>query len=365
MLQSSSIQAGRLSILGDQDKKGDNNDDLMRDNSDASVTMMHDSADTSAYVDNEDRDVPKHDRESINLSISRNENEISIESVHVAESMGLDLSGRMATNYSDNKILPQVATGGIDLASAQIDESINFGETTIRKRKATRQSSAKKRRKIFMDGDDTELSNDHIRSMLADTKDIVKQTLFDPLKFEDKVDDEDRVLFNISDGSQALFVRPALGDDGHLAPKLLELWFLNTSTVLGETFPYELHSENDISDTKNTADETITRSSPATQTTGEEKEELEIENTRHYDSEENMVSLLKDNNQEIVLQQMEKQNKEADDSGNENTDYHFAMQDNVDDNNVFVFDDNNVLDQDDQVRIDKENDEDCKSKWKE
>ena len=39
---------------------------------------------------------------------------------------------------------------------------------------------------------------------------------------------------------EQLFTRPALGDDGQLAPKLLELWANNTSAVLGKPCPYEL-----------------------------------------------------------------------------------------------------------------------------
>ena len=91
----------------------------------------------------------------------------------------------------------------------------------------------KKRRKIVIDNNMTELSSDHIKSMLRDTSDIVMQNRFHIGDFEGAEEDEDfttgkmNQLFD-SVPMERLLARPCLGDDGGLAPELLALWGRNT-----------------------------------------------------------------------------------------------------------------------------------------
>lgn len=112
----------------------------------------------------------------------------------------------------------------------------------------------KKRRKIVIDNNATELTSDHMKAMLRDTSDILLQNVPHLAAWpgEDAVE-EDGVggyggicpaLQRLS--TERLLARPCIGDDGGLAPELLALWSRNTSKITGKPgtqLPFRMRGE--------------------------------------------------------------------------------------------------------------------------
>ena len=138
----------------------------------------------------------------------------------------------------------------------------------------------RKRRKITTDDGRTELSSDHIRTMIADTSDICRSadllhpaTWTDPQPFNSsssnnvlRNNENDAVFYDYSNmdrqcnrncsllwntitPQESLFCRPALGDDGHSSSNILDLWSRNCAPVLNRPFPYELVITEDEDET--------------------------------------------------------------------------------------------------------------------
>jgi hypothetical protein len=174
-------------------------------------------------------------RESLNLSLSRDD------STATANAGGA------------------VSVGGLDISNATADTTNNTNTTTKRKRSVT--TKTRKRRKVVIDNEHTELSNQHIKNMLADTSDIVQQNRLHPSTwiptghnnghddnnyFETMAhtrSDKELLLRHLP--YERLFCRPAVGDDGQLAPALLDLWAKNTAPVLGKPFPYRMREQEE------------------------------------------------------------------------------------------------------------------------
>ena len=99
----------------------------------------------------------------------------------------------------------------------------------------------KKRRKIVIDNNQTELTSEHMKSMLRDTSDIVQQDVPHLAAWprEDTEDEEAGIMNGICPALQKLpterlLARPCIGDDGGLAPELLALWGRNMCKITGK-----------------------------------------------------------------------------------------------------------------------------------
>ncbi|KAL7540214.1 hypothetical protein ACHAXR_009950 [Thalassiosira sp. AJA248-18] len=101
----------------------------------------------------------------------------------------------------------------------------------------------KKRRKIVIDNNATELTSDQMKSMLRDTSDIVLRNVPHLAAWpRDDAEDEDAAgggyggicpaLQKLS--TERLLARPCIGDDGGLAPELLALWGRNMCKITGK-----------------------------------------------------------------------------------------------------------------------------------
>lgn len=124
-----------------------------------------------------------------------------------------------------------------DLGSLEIsglDEEEGSEGQKKRKGKETGPKRMKKRRKIIIDNNMTELSGEHMKSMLRDTSDIIMQNRFNIADMpEEEEEEEDYTMGKINRlletvPMERLLARPCLGDDGDLAPELLALWGRNT-----------------------------------------------------------------------------------------------------------------------------------------
>jgi len=147
--------------------------------------------------------------------------------------------------------------GGLD-ADLE-DELITPKKVTPRKRReSTGPKRRRKRRRVAIDNDMTELSSEHIKNMLRDTGDIVMEHRVHPADYVVDAEDDNAVSYvqrpwklrrgeatsAISSLSyERLLARPNIADDGALAPQLLNLWIRNASRLEGKSFPFEMRGE--------------------------------------------------------------------------------------------------------------------------
>lgn len=140
-----------------------------------------------------------------------------------------------------------------DLGSLEISR-MDEEESEAPKKKRTREvgpKRMKKRRKIVIDNNMTELSSDHMKTMLRDTSDIVMQNMAHIADLPTNADDDNlgfnrlnSILQNVP--VERLLARPCIGDDGGLAPELLELWGRNTVKISGKagtTLPFRMRGK--------------------------------------------------------------------------------------------------------------------------
>jgi len=101
----------------------------------------------------------------------------------------------------------------------------------------------RKRRKVIIDNDSTELNNEQIRSMLADTSDIVKRMPHpaDP----EEASDEHKGPAASSHEDLFVLTRPFLADKGRLHPDLVTLWEDNFYRALDRPCPFERMEETE------------------------------------------------------------------------------------------------------------------------
>jgi len=143
------------------------------------------------------------------------------------------------------------------LANYSRDDSTRAGLASVdglddendggRRRKKSQAGRRKKRRKVSID-DRTELKSKDMKNSIDDTSDIVLNNILKPSAW---VPGQKAVSFEASDQEllmkhlpyDKLFTRPTVGDDGELAPVLLELWARNTRPVIGKKFPYKLQED--------------------------------------------------------------------------------------------------------------------------
>lgn len=144
-------------------------------------------------------------------------------------------------------------TGGLSVGGLDVSNDTAIASPPNRRKRASAvgPKRMRKRRKVVIDNENTELSNQHIKNMLADTSDIVRRRMHPSAWIPGQEasthtrSDKDLLFAYLS--YEKLFTRPALGDDGQLAPELLELWGRNTAPILGKPFPYQMRQDTDES----------------------------------------------------------------------------------------------------------------------
>ena len=165
-----------------------------------------------------------------------------------------DLSLVSAT--PDNK-RTSLNISGLDVVAGDNNEGENHASTN---RAIDEPRRRRRKRRIEIDNDKTELSSDHIKAMLRDTSDIVRQNRTHPA---DYVPQDDEVNgFDLIDPRpwkkprgpyyeevaslpyERLLARPNIADNGALAPELLALWDRNSSRLRGEALPFRMRGES-------------------------------------------------------------------------------------------------------------------------
>lgn len=172
---------------------------------------------------------------------------LSVASTKDDESASLD---RRRSNLADLEI------SGLEDGSSKADSSAASTASEKSQKKRTRNvgpKRMKKRRKIIIDNNSTELTSDHMKAMLRDTSDIVLQNIHHLAAWpREDVEDETEAYFGgICPALQRLpaerlLARPCIGDDGGLAPELLAMWGRNMCKITGKAgtqLPFRMRGE--------------------------------------------------------------------------------------------------------------------------
>lgn len=191
-----------------------------------------------------------------------------------------------------------MAIGGLEFdlstATPQGDEEGHVEKKLAPKRKArTGPKRNRKRRRIDVDNDNSELTSKFIKEMLRDTSDIVQQNRVHPADYVESDQDNnlpsyllprrERMMKLASAQSIAslpyerLLARPNCADSGGVAPKLLKLWERNGARILGKPFPYKMRGKAGEEQRRQRAEEMIKN------TAAKEAEEEDIEIGRRND----------------------------------------------------------------------------------
>mmetsp|Transcript_13225 Transcript_13225/g.25249 ORF Transcript_13225/g.25249 Transcript_13225/m.25249 type:complete len:790 (+) Transcript_13225:144-2513(+) len=140
--------------------------------------------------------------------------------------------------------------GSASAGSAQVSDGSPEAPKKRRKR-SVGPKRMKKRRKIVIDNNQTELTSDHMKTMLRDTSDIVVRTAHLAAWPRDDAVVEDGDYGGICSplqklSAERLLARPCIGDDGGLAPELLALWGRNMCKITGKAgtqLPFRMRGE--------------------------------------------------------------------------------------------------------------------------
>mmetsp|Transcript_13392 Transcript_13392/g.32256 ORF Transcript_13392/g.32256 Transcript_13392/m.32256 type:complete len:655 (+) Transcript_13392:91-2055(+) len=128
-------------------------------------------------------------------------------------------------------------------AISGLEESPAVADANSKKRpsQVTPRRRRRKRRKVIIDNDETELSTDHIKSMIANTSDIVRRQIHPA-----EPDEESSTLKKkkqSKNNNKISLTQPFLADDGHLHPALQKLFRDNFYRALDEPCPYKRKQE--------------------------------------------------------------------------------------------------------------------------
>lgn len=175
-----------------------------------------------------------------------------------------NLSLGLSVSRDDSVEKPNLSIGGLNMPNEDDDDS-----ASSKKRKAEdggdeapkiKRRRRKQKRQIVLN-EQLELTGAQIRAQLNDTSDIVRENVHPstwvPGKPAEKRQHPNTERLYALLNYERLFTRPSLGDDGHLAPELLELWGRHTAVVVGKTFPYKLRDaeEQEMEETRGQEDE--------------------------------------------------------------------------------------------------------------
>ncbi|KAL3809139.1 hypothetical protein ACHAXA_007242 [Cyclostephanos tholiformis] len=127
-----------------------------------------------------------------------------------------------------------------DLEISGLDDEASKAGSEKKKRKGTASGTRmKKRRKIVIDNNQTELTSKQMKAMLRDTSDIVLQNVLHLASWPREDAEEEDNYLGLCPAIQRLptehlLARPCIGDDGGLAPELLALWGRNMCKITGK-----------------------------------------------------------------------------------------------------------------------------------
>lgn len=183
----------------------------------------------------------------------QDEGEEQKDNVHFDGSPGPRQDSSLVSTTPENK-RSSLTISGLDIVA---DEIIDEQKETPRK--GPKRKVKRRKRRIDIDNDKTELTTTHIKGMLSDTSDIVRQNRIHPA---DYVPDDEASTVDPSDMRpwkrqrgphyeqvsslpyEVLLERPNIADDGALAPELLQVWKKNAARLRGEPLPFKMRGDS-------------------------------------------------------------------------------------------------------------------------
>lgn len=177
---------------------------------------------------------------------------------------GANGGGDLDFDMDSGKPLPPPPTGGLSVDTSNEDdmssttdrrrrsnlgdleisvleeEDITTPEKMNKRKRNVHGTRMKKRRKIVIDNNQTELTSEQMKAMLRDTSDIVLQNVPSLASWpREGIEEEEDAYVGLCPALQNLPVeqllsRPCVGDDGGLAPDLLALWGRNMCKITGK-----------------------------------------------------------------------------------------------------------------------------------
>jgi hypothetical protein len=176
-----------------------------------------------AYVPFQDDDDEEQQQQQQQQSDPTNDDSL----LRLSTSNTPDVSGLSSPGLDDSHD-PDAGSSSLKRGATAADGDAADGSSPSKRKR-------RKRRKVIVDNDHTELTNEHIKAMLADTSDIVKR-MRHPADVQDDEEDEEKKYSTFI----PILTQPFLADDGHLHPELLQLWQNNFYRALDRPCPFEM-----------------------------------------------------------------------------------------------------------------------------
>jgi len=187
--------------------------------------------------------------------------------------------------------------GGLDMdlstegqpPAGTTEETVEQPEAAAKKKKKRKPAGPKrmrKRRKVIIDNEETELTSDHIKDMLRDQTDILLSHRSHPADWIEEGEEEtttsksalheERPLLLRALPYERLLGRPALGDDGALAPELLNVWKRNAARLEGKPNPIRMRGTAGEAQRRQLAEQEVEEAAKKEAQEEQEVEDVEV-----------------------------------------------------------------------------------------
>jgi len=188
-------------------------------------------------------------------SISIQRRDSSLQSVDQPDNFALDDAEKSLVLPRDS--VSPIVPGDVSLATSvpsfltpanvSLPDTTSNATTPTNRRKLPKNNKqrVRKRRRIVIDNDNTELTSDFIKAMLRDTSTIVSDELPHPASHASAQERPSSTIKNPALPFDRLLLRPNVADDGMLHPQLLHVWEGNTRVVQGQPMLFRLRDDGD------------------------------------------------------------------------------------------------------------------------
>jgi hypothetical protein len=167
-----------------------------------------------------------------------------------------DVSGLDPSSLSGIQLPGTAIGGGVSIGGLEDEESLSSHNHKKRQQQTTpsTQPKPRKRRKVVIDNDKTELSTDHIKSMIANTSDLQRQKSH-PADWNPNRNDRSNMDMNMDtspspdhhhhkNNNKSLW-RPFLAQHGACHPALQDLWDQSYYQALERPCPFAKKQQED------------------------------------------------------------------------------------------------------------------------
>lgn len=143
------------------------------------------------------------------------------------------------TSTLDMELSPSPQRNGASIGGLQVSPE----QPKNKRKQAVGPKRMRKRRKVVVDNEQTELSSEHIKAMLKETEDICLSGNWHPADWAGDSEKPRAMDLLAILPYEKLMGRPHLGDDGGLAKELLTVWYKSTAPVFGKPRTFRLRGQ--------------------------------------------------------------------------------------------------------------------------